>query len=64
MVLGVRVGPDDDFFELGGNSLLAVRIAAEVRERLLPAMPIRVLYRHRTIRRLAAATSDQSQERA
>ncbi|MFB7928330.1 phosphopantetheine-binding protein [Streptomyces sp. NPDC056039] len=27
-VLGVPVGPDDDLFELGGNSLFAVRITA------------------------------------
>ncbi|WP_245814075.1 non-ribosomal peptide synthetase, partial [Rhodococcus marinonascens] len=34
-VLGVaRVGADDDFFELGGNSLAATRVVAELRVRL------------------------------
>jgi aryl carrier-like protein len=57
-VLGVRVGPDDDFFELGGNSLLAIRIAARIRERGMPEVPVRDLYRHPTVRRLAAAAAD------
>lgn len=54
-VLGVQVGPDDDFFELGGNSLFAVRIAAKIRERGLPALPLRTIYRHPTVRGLAEA---------
>jgi amino acid adenylation domain-containing protein len=59
-VLGVRVGPDDDFFELGGNSLLAIRIAARIRERGMPEVPVRDLYRHPTVRRLAAAAGDSA----
>ncbi|MFG2319640.1 non-ribosomal peptide synthetase [Streptomyces tendae] len=54
-VLGVQVGPDDDFFDLGGNSLLAVRIAAGTSRLPLPRTSIRMLYHHRTIRRLASA---------
>ncbi|MFI5800208.1 non-ribosomal peptide synthetase [Streptomyces sp. NPDC051677] len=49
-VLGVPVGPDDDFFELGGNSLFAVRIRAALRARGLPSPPLRELYRHPTVR--------------
>ncbi|MCE6998605.1 amino acid adenylation domain-containing protein [Saccharothrix sp. S26] len=30
-VLGVRVGPEDDFFALGGHSLLAAKLVARVR---------------------------------
>lgn len=59
-VLGIPVGPDDDFFELGGNSLLAVRIAAESRERGLPTTSFRTLYRHLTIRRVAEAARTES----
>ncbi|HEX6359939.1 amino acid adenylation domain-containing protein [Actinophytocola sp.] len=55
-VLGIPVDPDDDFFDLGGNSLLAVRIAAKSRERRLPAVPLRSLYRYPTIRALVEAT--------
>ncbi|ELP62016.1 AMP-binding enzyme [Streptomyces turgidiscabies Car8] len=53
-VLGVPVGPDDDFFELGGNSLFAVRIGAALRARGLPALRLRELYRHPTVRATAA----------
>ncbi|MFC9679237.1 amino acid adenylation domain-containing protein [Streptomyces sp. NPDC056948] len=49
-VLDVPVGPDDDFFELGGNSLFAVRITAALRTRGLPPLRLRELYRHPTIR--------------
>ncbi|MEW2132092.1 amino acid adenylation domain-containing protein [Streptomyces sp. NPDC005435] len=52
-VLGTPVGLDDDFFELGGNSLLAVRISAALRGRGLPAVPLRDLFRTPTIRELA-----------
>ncbi|TDC84759.1 non-ribosomal peptide synthetase, partial [Nonomuraea deserti] len=52
-VLDVPVGPDDNFFELGGNSLLAIRLAAAMRERGLPALPLRELYLHPTVRGLA-----------
>ncbi|MGW2559523.1 non-ribosomal peptide synthetase [Streptomyces sp. NPDC001514] len=51
-VLGTPVGPDDDFFELGGNSLFAVRISAALRARGLPSLPLRDLYRTPTIRAL------------
>jgi amino acid adenylation domain-containing protein len=53
-VLGVPVGLDDDFFELGGNSLVAVRIGVALRERGLPSVPLRELYRNPTIRDLVA----------
>ncbi|MET8974175.1 non-ribosomal peptide synthetase [Streptomyces sp. NPDC004539] len=53
-VLGTPVGPDDDFFELGGNSLFAVRITAALREQGLPAVRLRELYRHPTIRETVA----------
>ncbi|MFG2877547.1 amino acid adenylation domain-containing protein [Streptomyces sp. NPDC048337] len=52
-VLGTPVGLDDDFFELGGNSLFAVRISAALRARGLPAVPLRDLFRTPTIRALA-----------
>lgn len=56
-VLGVDVHPDDDFFDLGGNSLFAVRIAAAMRDRDRPPVPVRELYLHPTVRRLTAALS-------
>ena len=53
-VLGASVGPDDDFFEFGGNSLFAVRIGAALRARGLPSLRLRELYRHPTVRETAA----------
>ncbi|WP_235496578.1 amino acid adenylation domain-containing protein, partial [Streptomyces violaceoruber] len=44
-VLNTPVGLDDDFFELGGNSLFAVRISAALRARGLKPVPLRDLYR-------------------
>ncbi|MCX4878960.1 amino acid adenylation domain-containing protein [Streptomyces sp. NBC_00847] len=54
-VLGVPVAPDDDFFELGGNSLSAVRIGAALRARGLPSLRLRELYRHPTVRATVAS---------
>ncbi|GAA2300863.1 hypothetical protein GCM10010234_49610 [Streptomyces hawaiiensis] len=54
-ILGTPVGVDDDFFELGGNSLLAVRISAALRGRGMPAVPLRDLFRTPTIRALTEA---------
>ncbi|SEP37586.1 non-ribosomal peptide synthetase [Amycolatopsis saalfeldensis] len=56
-VLGVPVGLDDDFFELGGNSLFAVRIGARMREGGLPSLHLRELYRNPTIRSVLSALS-------
>ncbi|WP_425508417.1 non-ribosomal peptide synthetase [Streptomyces roseirectus] len=53
-VLGVPVSVDDDFFELGGNSLSAVRIGAALRARGLPSVRLRELYRNPTVRGMAA----------
>jgi len=55
-VLGVdRVGVDDDFFELGGDSILAMRIAARARQAGLAVSP-QALFGHPTVAALAAAT--------
>lgn len=51
-LLGTPVGLDDNFFDLGGNSLYAVRLSAAMRKRALPVMPSRDLYIHQTVRRI------------
>lgn len=51
-VLKTDVSLDDNFFDLGGNSLQAIRLIAASRERALPALDMRQLYVHQTIRRL------------
>jgi amino acid adenylation domain-containing protein len=53
-LFGFRVGPDDDFFALGGNSLLGVRLLAAMREQGLPTFPLPQLYLHRSVNALSA----------
>ncbi|MFJ3323450.1 amino acid adenylation domain-containing protein [Streptomyces griseus] len=60
-VLGVdAVGPDDDFWDLGGNSLYAIRIGTLARERGLPEVPLRQLYLTPTLGALCEALALES----
>ncbi|KAE8855125.1 hypothetical protein PTNB29_09376 [Pyrenophora teres f. teres] len=55
-VLGLdpsEVGADDDFFALGGDSILATRIVASCRSPGLPTLSTAAILRHRTIASLA-----------
>ncbi|WDZ82471.1 non-ribosomal peptide synthetase/MFS transporter [Micromonospora cathayae] len=56
-VLGVpTLGIDDDFFDLGGHSMLATQVVAKIRKADLDTRPVGVmdLFQQRTIRDLAA----------
>ncbi|WP_062992878.1 non-ribosomal peptide synthetase [Nocardia anaemiae] len=54
-VLGIeRVGLDDDYFELGGNSLLATRVVARINEALDTNVAVRDLFETSTVAGLAA----------
>lgn len=48
------VGPDDDFFELGGDSLAALSTLARIEKELDVGLPAQALFTARTARRLAA----------
>ncbi|WP_431679451.1 amino acid adenylation domain-containing protein [Kitasatospora sp. KL5] len=55
-VLGVEtVGPDDNFFDLGGTSLTVVRVHALIRAELGIEVSALTLFQHSTVRRLAEA---------
>ncbi|WP_433256781.1 non-ribosomal peptide synthetase [Streptosporangium sp. CA-135522] len=54
-LLGVeKVGAEDDFFELGGNSLLAIRAIAKIRGQIEVDIPVRGLFSYATVADLAA----------
>ncbi|MFK4066860.1 amino acid adenylation domain-containing protein [Streptomyces sp. NPDC029674] len=53
-LLGVdRVGVHDTFFELGGNSLLGIRVMNRLRERLGLELDPHSVFRHRTVAELS-----------
>ncbi|MFD4470062.1 non-ribosomal peptide synthase/polyketide synthase [Rhodococcus sp. NPDC058505] len=60
-LLGVeRVGLDDDFFELGGNSLIATQVVARLGAALDALVPVRVLFEASTVSDLAARVESQA----
>ncbi|MFD1832209.1 amino acid adenylation domain-containing protein [Streptomyces desertarenae] len=60
-VLGVgEVGADHDFFALGGDSLLAARLASRIRNRLGKAVTVREVFRAPTAARLAEALGEEA----
>jgi hypothetical protein len=58
-VLGIpRIGIDDDFFQRGGHSLLAVQTLSRLHEELDLKLPVRLLFEHRTLASFTTAVLD------
>ncbi|MVO84357.1 amino acid adenylation domain-containing protein [Streptomyces sp. p1417] len=58
-----RVGMSDDFFELGGDSLLATRLASRIGKTLGAGVPIRAVFEADDIAALARTVSNASSAR-
>lgn len=59
-----KVGIDDNFFDLGGDSLLAVQVTAELKNLLNKEIPVVSLYEGLTIRSLAELLNSKESENA
>ncbi|WP_409462535.1 SDR family NAD(P)-dependent oxidoreductase [Amycolatopsis sp. GA6-003] len=57
-----KVGIDDDFFDLNGNSLVAVQLVARIRERFEVDIAVATLFDTRTARALAEAIEELVRE--
>jgi thioesterase domain-containing protein/acyl carrier protein len=56
-----RVGLRDNFFSLGGDSLTAVRLMAEIEQSTGVSIPLRELFQHGTVEKLAELMQGQQQ---
>ncbi len=64
-LLGVdRVSPDDDFFALGGHSLVGVRLFAKIKKTYRCDLELATLFEARTVRQLAALIRESNSELA
>jgi len=60
-VLNIQpVGMRDDFFEVGGHSMLAVRLMAQIQNRFGQELPLSVLFQRSTIEELAVVIRRQA----
>ena len=53
-----RISTDDNFFDLGGHSLMATQVISRIREQFHLELPIRAMFEHPTIGGLAKAVAE------
>ncbi|ASB52635.1 non-ribosomal peptide synthetase [Bacillus velezensis] len=56
-----RVGRYDDFFDLGGHSLIAVQLISRLKQMLGRDFPLKLIFENATVESIAAAVQSQSQ---
>lgn len=62
-ILGIQnIGVDDDFYELGGHSLMAVNLLSKIRHHFDIKIPSTILFQVKTIRGLATIIESYKQE--
>lgn len=63
--LGLRgIGIDDDYVELGGDSLMAMPLAKEIRELFaLPAFSVALIFRRRNVANIADSLTESAEEK-
>ncbi|MER7406042.1 phosphopantetheine-binding protein [Streptomyces sp. NPDC000070] len=49
------VGLDDDFFDVGGNSIIAIRLAQTLSEELGTRRDVRIVFKNRVLRDISEA---------
>src|SRR5690554_5064426 len=59
-----RIGIHDNFFDIGGHSILAVRVLADIGQTLNITIFVRLLFEHPTIAQLAIAIEQQEHHAA
>jgi amino acid adenylation domain-containing protein/non-ribosomal peptide synthase protein (TIGR01720 family) len=55
-----KIGVEDNFFEIGGHSLMATQVASRIRDELGIEVPLRVFFEHQTVSALARQLADQA----
>jgi len=58
----INIGIDDDFFDMGGSSVLAQKVTTLMRQKLSKDVPVSKIYIHPTIRELAASFEQNTNE--
>jgi amino acid adenylation domain-containing protein len=62
-VLGIeKTGIHDDFFNLGGNSLLAVRLLHRIEEEFQKSLPLATLFKTRTVAQLCKLVTSEEHD--
>jgi hypothetical protein len=56
------VGLDDNFFDLGGHSLLTIRMQSEIQDQLNVEIPLTAIFRYPTVRSLARLIAGEPSE--